>query len=66
MNPMKNREKMIEVSKPNLVLSIDSLIYWPLQCLISWIINCFEGYSMAYGQLFQLFCQKDFKNNNKV
>ena len=43
MNPMKNREKMIEVSKPNFFLSIDSLIYWPLKCELAGLLIVLKG-----------------------
>ena len=42
MNPMKNREKMIEVSKPNFLL-IDSLIYWPLKCELAGLLIVLKG-----------------------
>jgi len=68
MNPMKNREKMIEVSKPSLVLlNLDTLIYCPFKWDLAGLLNCFEGYTMAYVQIFKPFFQKDLKNkNNKV
>ena len=62
MNPMKNREKMIEVSEPNLVLLIGTLICRFFKGGLAELSNWFEVYSIAYLQIFKTFCQKGFKN----